>query len=589
MRTLIETAYIKCDAFNRSKDAFLAEFENDAKAQQLCKIKHTDDIHVYAFYCPNCGHEYYTYWREQYYYCLYSEHLGSLTRYRSYGQPQLPEQVSYDKITEHYAKKYRGVFFKGGHTPLGDKFRKEYKGFCDTEKANCPLCGTKWQNSPGMFFKSGFNFAGMWHSGTFVGGDHSDAAVDACIDSFFAIMAKERKKANEERSQTKVLSLMDSDIATSLMGNPVEVTDKQFLRQHIAAILTLETNLVSLKNWLTDLYTQQVDTDFAVKEKSYFLLKEPKEKLANCRQQLDALNSKDPLEDVKLSVTPKAIFEIPPAPAEPDYEKPGLFNKKKVEAANARRKLVFEQEKAAHAQAVAEIKRQEAAAEAEYEQKMIIAKESYQRQCREAADRHNAAICECKRQIEKWEQEILRAAESDALNSTQEMQVKVMVDSDIQQAEDLLRRTLDARNKLYGCNVIFGKYRDPVALAAFYEYLVSGRCQTLDGPNGAYNLYEAEIRANTIISQLSEVIKNLEQIRENQFMIYTQLDNMNKSLLQLNSTMDEAVKSLRSIQGNTGQIVENTKIIAHNTYATAYYAKKNAELTNALGFMVALK
>ena len=34
-------------------------------------------------------------------------------------------------------------------------------------------------------------------------------------------------------------------------------------------------------------------------------------------------------------------------------------------------------------------------------------------------------------------------------------------------------------------------------------------------------------------------------------------------------------------------ISKNSDVIAHNTAVTAYYSKINAELTNALGYMVA--
>lgn len=36
-------------------------------------------------------------------------------------------------------------------------------------------------------------------------------------------------------------------------------------------------------------------------------------------------------------------------------------------------------------------------------------------------------------------------------------------------------------------------------------------------------------------------------------------------------------------------ISKNSDVIAHNTAVTAYYSKVNAELTNALGYMVAFK
>jgi hypothetical protein len=37
------------------------------------------------------------------------------------------------------------------------------------------------------------------------------------------------------------------------------------------------------------------------------------------------------------------------------------------------------------------------------------------------------------------------------------------------------------------------------------------------------------------------------------------------------------------------KIADYTQVIAYNTERTAFYSKRNAELTNALGFMVALK
>ena len=51
---------------------------------------------------------------------------------------------------------------------------------------------------------------------------------------------------------------------------------------------------------------------------------------------------------------------------------------------------------------------------------------------------------------------------------------------------------------------------------------------------------------------------------------------------------DKAVKSLSNIETDVAHIDETAGIIAYNTERTAYYSQKNAELTNALGYMVAL-
>ena len=71
--------------------------------------------------------------------------------------------------------------------------------------------------------------------------------------------------------------------------------------------------------------------------------------------------------------------------------------------------------------------------------------------------------------------------------------------------------------QLYGLNIIFPKYRNMMAICSLYEYISSGRCDTLEGQAGAYNLYEMELRQNVIIGQLEKVISQLESIKNNQY------------------------------------------------------------------------
>ena len=46
---------------------------------------------------------------------------------------------------------------------------------------------------------------------------------------------------------------------------------------------------------------------------------------------------------------------------------------------------------------------------------------------------------------------------------------------------------------------------------------------------------------------------------------------------------------LNSVAFNTAIAAKNSAVSAYYAERTAYYAEKNAELTNALGFLVALK
>ena len=164
--------------------------------------------------------------------------------------------------------------------------------------------------------------------------------------------------------------------------------------------------------------------------------------------------------------------------------------------------------------------------------------------------------------------------------------MKENITEEIKQAEKLLRDTITGKKKFYNLGIIFEKYRNMVALATFYEYLMSGRCDTLEGANGAYNIFESEIRANMIISELSEIKNSLEQIKKNQYMIYSELKNIKESLIELKEGMLDAIET---IEGDLDIIAKNTEVTAFYSKVNAYYAKKNAELTNALGFLIALK
>lgn len=109
--------------------------------------------------------------------------------------------------------------------------------------------------------------------------------------------------------------------------------------------------------------------------------------------------------------------------------------------------------------------------------------------------------------------------------------------------------------QLYSENVIFPKYRNLVAITAINEYLMSGRCDKLEGPDGAYNLYEMELRQNIIIAQLSSIIDNLEQIRSNQYSLYEELQKSNDTI--------------NEILSETRRMKETTKLTAYFAGVTA--------------------
>ena len=122
----------------------------------------------------------------------------------------------------------------------------------------------------------------------------------------------------------------------------------------------------------------------------------------------------------------------------------------------------------------------------------------------------------------------------------------------------------DVLNKLYDENVIYGKYRNFVAVATLYEYIDSGRCSELEGANGAYNLLESEIRADRIISSLNRIVTNLEDIKNNQYTLYKSIECANIATINILSN------------------INNTQAM------TAYYAKQAAVAASADRFIVGM-
>ena len=126
-------------------------------------------------------------------------------------------------------------------------------------------------------------------------------------------------------------------------------------------------------------------------------------------------------------------------------------------------------------------------------------------------------------------------------------------------------------DNLYSINVIGEKYRNLVAVSSFCEYLKYERCDTLTGVNGAYNKFEDELYKRQIVSKLDEVLIKMDQIKENQYMLYNaiqeaeeqreQLYSDLKHQMSINNSNQQAIsESLDRLDYNTQRIETNLEI-----------------------------
>ena len=115
----------------------------------------------------------------------------------------------------------------------------------------------------------------------------------------------------------------------------------------------------------------------------------------------------------------------------------------------------------------------------------------------------------------------------------------------------------------YAKNLIHPKYQNFLAISQIYDYIDTGRCDKLEGADGAYNIFEFELRMNTIISDLRVIQQKLDEIITLQRSICAALHSLNSALGAISS-------QLNSIQGSI-----NANTMAINDFNASVCHKLN--------------
>lgn len=153
---------------------------------------------------------------------------------------------------------------------------------------------------------------------------------------------------------------------------------------------------------------------------------------------------------------------------------------------------------------------------------------------------------------------------------------------ELDEAVNKLREFCRIKSEMLSMDIIYPKYCEFTIMATLDDYFKSKRVSELEGPYGAYNLYENELRANMVISKLEDIIGNLEAIKANQYSLYEAISGIETSIDKMSSSIGKISKDVESIKSNSAAI-------AYNTEKTARYAKVNAELTGAIMMMTAFR
>lgn len=167
----------------------------------------------------------------------------------------------------------------------------------------------------------------------------------------------------------------------------------------------------------------------------------------------------------------------------------------------------------------------------------------------------------------------------------------------IQKIKQKQSKSKETLSKIYSENIIFPKYRNFSMVSSIYEYICSGRCEDLEGRDGAYNILEMEIRLDRIIMKLDDINANLKRVHQYQYMLYEAVQETNRRMSIISNRLYEQCQTLDSlnkkIDKNSTLFYEkfcsSLSSIEETSGLTAYYAErasKELEYMNRMDYLM---
>lgn len=210
----------------------------------------------------------------------------------------------------------------------------------------------------------------------------------------------------------------------------------------------------------------------------------------------------------------------------------------------------------------------------------------FEKKCEEIRKNHQEELAQYQYAIQQY-QAALKENQLKRQQDETEREIKtVLLESQKKEAKKKLTTSEEHLQVIYQKNIIFPKYRNLVMVCSLYEYICAGRCTELEGHEGAYNILENEIRLDRIISQLDKVIAQLEQIKQNQFMLYSAVQECNQRLGLIMRSIRQMAVDLNdfcscSIQNSIQFNAQVTELNSQNTQLNEHIAElqKTSALT----------
>ena len=147
-----------------------------------------------------------------------------------------------------------------------------------------------------------------------------------------------------------------------------------------------------------------------------------------------------------------------------------------------------------------------------------------------------------------------RNVESEKLRVEKEYPRKTLLQAQLRSLKTANQKTKATLETLYKKGIIHKNYRGLIPVCSLYGYFDTGVCTQLEGHEGAYNKYDTESRLDRIIVKLDEVIRHLEEIKENQWMLYDAIQESNQKIDKVIRNCNQLSNQLNGIQAQGAEL-----------------------------------
>ena len=201
---------------------------------------------------------------------------------------------------------------------------------------------------------------------------------------------------------------------------------------------------------------------------------------------------------------------------------------------------------------------------------------------------YKKALADYENAMAKYESDTSAAQQENVRAVLAAQSERAVLEANIAAVEKQRDETRSRLETLYSVNIIHPKYRGLVPVGSLYEYIDTGRCETLEGAQGAYNIYENEVRLDRITTRMDVIAAKLDAIQGTQYMIYNAVVEGNRRTAELlesvsadmrlaAETSRETAQRLGSLEDSAKTLAAAGKGIAENSKIAAYNAERSAK------------